>query len=214
MTLAASVAPSSVERALVVEINPNVPKAARFFAKHNDHVTADQRIKIMREDARTYIRYTHERFDVITSDPIHPWTRGSSSLFTLEHFRNTRAVLRDGGVMAQWVPLYELSVEDYFRIINTFCQAFPHVALINTGHDTVLLGAGIPFGPQITGLEGVVAVDGALRQAVAEAGINDDDHLQLEYSAPRFMNHSARSEILATLRRIQPSGTSLANPPK
>jgi spermidine synthase len=199
ITLGSAIDRPSVERAVCVEINPAVARAAGYFAEYNGSPLADPRVELTREDGRTYVLCTEERFDVITSDPIHPWTKGSSSLFSVEHFENCSRILNDGGVMAQWLPLYQLSVRDYFMIVNTFAPAFGHVGLVYTGRDTVLLGSERELGASITGLPYYIAGDGELLDAAAWAGVNTDDRLSLEYSAPRALYSPEESEILTRL---------------
>src|SRR5262249_9119673 len=79
-------------------------------------------------------------FDLITADPVHPWTRGSSDLYTLEHFQSVRAHLAAGGVASQWLPLYELSSDDVKTIVATWCAAFARTSAWLTAYDLVLVG--------------------------------------------------------------------------
>ena len=39
---------------------------------------SDPRVEVIHDDARHFLATTHEKFDVITSDPIHPWVKGSA----------------------------------------------------------------------------------------------------------------------------------------
>jgi spermidine synthase len=199
ITLGSAINSPSIERAVCVEINPAVAGAAEYFAEYNGSPFDDARVEFVREDGRTYVVCTDEGFDVITSDPIHPWTKGSSSLFSTEHFRNCDRILNDGGIMAQWLPLYQLSVRDYFMIINSFASAFRHVALVYTGRDTVLLGNETGFLKPITDSPYYVAGDAELLNAAAWAGVNTDDRLTLEYSAPRSLYSPEETDILSEL---------------
>ena len=199
ITLGSAIANPSVEKAVCVEINPAVADAAEYFSAYNGSPLDDRRVELIREDGRTYALCADDRFDVITSDPIHPWTKGSSSLFSAEHFRNCSKKLEPGGVMAQWLPLYQLSVRDYFMIINTFATAFPHIALVYTGRDTILLGKENIFGPRVTGSPYYIAGDDRLLAAAGRAGVNTEDSLALEYSAPRALYSPEESEILLEL---------------
>ena len=52
---------------------------------------------------------TKEKFDVITADPIHPWFSGAGYLYTTEYFRLAAERLRPGGIVCQWLPIYELT---------------------------------------------------------------------------------------------------------
>ena len=54
-----------------------IPAASdEFFGKENNHVLRDPRTRVVYDDARHYILISPEKFDVITTDPIHPWVKG------------------------------------------------------------------------------------------------------------------------------------------
>jgi hypothetical protein len=199
ITLGSAIDYPSIEKATCVEINPAVARAAGYFSDYNGSPLNDPRVELVREDGRTYVLCTKERFDVITSDPIHPWTKGSSSLFSVEHFRKCSDILNSNGIIAQWLPLYQLSVRDYYIIINTFASAFRHVGLVYTGRDTVLLGSEEEFGTIVTDSPYYIAGDVKLLNVTAWAGVNTDDRLSLEYSAPRALYCPEESEILTRL---------------
>ncbi len=146
VTAGAFVLHPAVERIVLCEIEPLIPKvAADFFAKENYHVLRDPRVEVVYDDARHYIRTTHEKFDVITSDPIHPWIKGSAALYTREYFELCRQHLNPGGIVTQWVPLYESAPDVVKSEMATFFTAFPHGTIWSNdisgeGYDVVLLG--------------------------------------------------------------------------
>ena len=78
---------------------------------YNNNVVRDPRVEIVYEDARHYVLGTPERFDIITTDPIHPWVKGSAALYTREYFEALAAHLNQSGVVALWVPLYESTLD-------------------------------------------------------------------------------------------------------
>ena len=136
-----------VERIVICEIEPRIPPAAaRFFDRENYGVVSDPRVEIVPDDARHFILTTREKFDIITSDPIHPWVRGSATLYTQEYFELCRRRLNPGGVISQWVPLYESSPEAVESELATFFKVFPggtvwaNETVFAEGYDTVLLG--------------------------------------------------------------------------
>ena len=49
------------------------------------------------DDARHFVLTTPEKFDIITSDPIHPWVKGSATLYTTEYFEMVKDHLNPGG---------------------------------------------------------------------------------------------------------------------
>jgi spermidine synthase len=135
------------ERITICEIEPLIPPAsARFFAHENHNVMHDKRTHINYDDARHYILTATEKFDIITSDPIHPWVRGIAPLYSTEYFGLVKKHLNPGGFVTQWVPLYESNFETVKSEIATFLEAFPNGTIwgnLNTdgqGYDVVLVG--------------------------------------------------------------------------
>jgi len=138
-----------IERIVICEIEPLIPqKIASHFSKENHDVLKDPRVEVVYDDARHYILTSKEKFDIITTDPIHPWVKGAATLYTKEFFDLTRKHLKPGGVMTQWVPLYESTPEVVKSEMATFFSAFPEgLAWINDrdgGGDVVLFGQAAP----------------------------------------------------------------------
>jgi len=135
-----------LQRLTICEIEPLIPQVvARYFVRENNDVLNDPRTHVVYDDARSFILTTHDKFDVITSDPIHPWVKGAASLYTKEYFEAVKAHLNSGGVVTQWVPLYESTPEAVKSEIATFLDVFPNGTIwannINGGgYDLVLLG--------------------------------------------------------------------------
>ena len=113
----------------------------------NHNVIRDPRTRIVYDDARHYVLTTPEKYDIITSDPIHPWVKGIAPLYSVEYFEMCKRHLNPGGLVTQWVPLYESNVETVKSEIATFFEAFPHGSIWGNldqdgrGYDLVMLGA-------------------------------------------------------------------------
>jgi spermidine synthase len=136
---------SEVKRIVICEIEPRVTGAAREFARENYAVLDDPRVELVFDDARHFLATTQERFDIITSDPIHPWVRGNSVLFSREYYEIVKARLTPHGIATQWVPLYDTSERAIQIQMRTFLAAFPDGSVWNSsangrGYDVVLLG--------------------------------------------------------------------------
>ena len=135
-----------VERIVICEIEPVVPASARaYFGDANHHVFDDPRVEVVFDDARHFLQTTSEAFDIITSDPIHPWVRGAATLYSLEYLTLAKEHLRPGGVFTQWVPLYETDETSVKTELATFVQAFPESTfwspdLLEEGYDLVAMG--------------------------------------------------------------------------
>ena len=135
-----------LERLTIVEIEPLVAKmASRYFLDHNFSVVRNPKVDVRIDDGRHFLLTTNETFDGITSDPFDPWVKGTAALYTREFFELARRRLKPGGVITQFVQLYESSEEAVKSEIATFFEVFPDgVVFANTvmgqGYDLVLLG--------------------------------------------------------------------------
>ena len=135
-----------IERIVICEIEPRVTDTAGLYFKNENYdVLNDPRVEVIYDDARHFIANTEETFDVITSDPIHPWVKGSAALYSTEYFELVRSHLKPGGLVTQWVPLYQSSEEAVKIEIATFMEIFPNASLwhsnvLDEGYDLVLLG--------------------------------------------------------------------------
>ncbi len=136
-----------VERIVICEIEPLIPaNVAAYFRKENYDVLNDPRVEVVYDDARHFILTTKETFDVITSDPIHPWVKGAATLYTQEYLELAKAHLNPGGVMAEWVPLYESQAAAVKSLVATFLEVYPdgslwtHVIRGSRGDDIVIIG--------------------------------------------------------------------------
>ncbi len=150
----------SVERIVICEIEPLIPPAVtQYFQRENYDVLHDRRTKVVYDDARHYILTTRDRFDVITSDPIHPWVKGSASLYSKEYFELCRRRLNPGGVITQWVPLYQSTMEAVRSQIATFFEVFPsgiiwcNETASGENNDLVLFGQTEPARIDVDGLQ-------------------------------------------------------------
>ena len=142
---ALSTAPG-VERITIAEIEPLVPRvAAAYFREVNHDVLRDPRVSLRIDDGRHVLSTTNDTFDVITTDLIDPWVKGVASLFTREFFELAKRHLRPGGVVTQFVQLYQSSPAAVKSEIATFVDAFPNTVVWGNphegeGYDLVLLG--------------------------------------------------------------------------
>lgn len=127
---ASALAREPLERLVLVELMPGVAEAAaRWFAVDNRGVHVDPHTRVVLDDARSFLRATAERFDLVVADLYVPWRAGAGSLYTAEHFAAVRAHLAGDGVFVQWLPLYQLEEEAFLSIAATFLDAFPSTSV-------------------------------------------------------------------------------------
>jgi spermidine synthase len=230
MTLGAVSIHPEVEELIAAEIEPNVRGATRTFEKYNNHVLDNPKLKIVFNDGRNYLLTTRREFDVITADPIHPWTQGSGYLYTAEYFKIASEHLAPGGIMGQWLPIYELSVDDLKSVLITFSQSFKYTMTWLTAHDAELVGSNSPiiideeelqrrisYPPVLKDLKPVMmgsadaflsyflmATDQA--KTFSKGGIiNTDDNLYLEYSTPQSLGEQTTGINYAALAQYRES---------
>jgi spermidine synthase len=136
-----------VESLIICELEPLIPPAStEFFSRQNYSVMHDHRTRVVYDDARHYIFTTKQKFDVITTDPIHPWVKGTSTLYSKEYYELVKAHLTADGIVAQWLPIYDSDPATVKSELATFFEVFPNgtVWSNNTqkegGYDLVLIG--------------------------------------------------------------------------
>ncbi len=164
-----------IEKIRVCEIEPAIVDAASgFFAKENHHVVTDPRTQITIDDARHFMATTAEKFDIITSDPIHPWVRGSAILYSKEYYELCRARLNPGGVYVQWIPLYQTDMMTVSCELATFLSVFPNATLWSSGaershgYDIIAVGQTDNTPLDLERLEKRIATNPDLQQALDE----------------------------------------------
>lgn len=101
-----------------IEIDPIVVESNKFFYDSIDH-------RLIIDDARNWLLRHDEKFDMIVSEPTEPWM--GWSLYTKEHFEILSNGLTETGVVAQWIPIYELKDDEVMIMYNTFHSVFPYV---------------------------------------------------------------------------------------
>jgi len=125
MTLGACARHPSVERLVLGEIEAEMIPVGRTFARWNGGVLDDPRLRIVVNDGRNHLATTGETFDVVSADPIHPWSGGAGYLYTADFFRIVSRRLAPGGIASQWLPLYELTERDVRTVVRTSPRSFP-----------------------------------------------------------------------------------------
>jgi len=146
-----SAALRATSRIDVVELEPNVVEASHFFDEVNNRPLDRPNVRVITDDARSYLGYTGERYDVIISEPSNPWMTGAASLFTREFFLAARQALKPGGRFCQWLQLYEIDPPSLRAILAAFHSVFPYLygfSHVKGDTDLLLLGSDHPLGAE------------------------------------------------------------------
>jgi len=154
MTCGAVAAHSSIRQIDVVEISPEVTRAARLFQDRNGRVLDDPRLHVHLEDAKTYLQITPHRYDVIVNEPSNPWLAGVAGVFTAEFYGNCRDRLEPDGLMVQWIHYYEANDQMLDTVLATFVSVFPYATVWEPARgDIILVGAAKPWMVDLNALE-------------------------------------------------------------
>jgi spermidine synthase len=211
----------SIERIVICEIEPLIPNVvSRYFSTVNHDVLRDPRVEVVYDDARHYIRTTRETFDIIASDPIQPWVRGSAALYTLDYFEMAKRHLNPGGIMTLWVPLYGTSAAAVKSEMATFFRVF-HSGTVwgndlgSAGYDLVLAGGTAPMRLDLEAIQQRFdATDHArVRESMRDVGFSSPIDLLEKYAgqAPDLVEWLRGAEINRdrNLRLMYTAGMSL-----
>lgn len=227
MTLGAVSVHPSVERITLAEIEPGVLGVAKTFGIDNHFILSkpDPRLKVVFNDGRNHLLTTRERYDIITADPVHPWFSGAGYLYSTEYFRLAARRLNPGGIICQWLPLYELTTRDLRSVVRTIRENFAYSMIWVTHYDAEIIASNSPIVIDEEELSRRIAdrqilndlhqikmgsaedflsffvMGSAGSAAFGSTGIiNTDDNLYLEFSAPRSIGKDfLRGDNLAAL---------------
>ncbi len=129
ITLQATARHPGLERIDVVELSPDILAAQAQLADVNGNVLANPLVHVRIDDGRLFMKLTSERFDMITADPIHPKISRVGYLYTREYYEAIRAHLNEGGVVCQWMPIYQIAPRRLRSAVKTFLEVFPDATL-------------------------------------------------------------------------------------
>jgi spermidine synthase len=130
----------------VCEIEPVIPPAStKYFFKYDYDVLHNPRTRMVYDDARHYLMTTRDMYDIIASDPLDVFVKGTAALYSKEYFEAVKRHLNPGGMFSLYVPLYESDERTVRSELATFFEAFPNATVwANTvngqGYDMVFLG--------------------------------------------------------------------------
>jgi spermidine synthase len=135
-----------IEHITICEIEPVIPPTStRFFGKQNYEVYRNPKTHVVFDDARHYLLTTRDKFDIIASDPLDIFAKGTAAIYSKEYFEAVKQHLNPGGMFTLYVPLYETDQRTIRSELATFFAAFPHSTIwANTvnglGYDMVFMG--------------------------------------------------------------------------
>jgi spermidine synthase len=229
ITLQATARHAGLERIDVVELSPEIVDAQAQLADVNGDVLANPIVRARIDDGRMYMKLTRNRYDMITADPIHPKISRVGYLYTREYYESIRDRLNPGGVVCQWMPVYQIAPSRLRSAIKTFLEVFPEATLWYVQNHALLVAK--PDAPAIDyrllerkfqvpriredfasiGIHSPEELLGhlilgprELRAFVEErkAPLNTDDFPYLEYFVPGDLFHGTRDNVRELLEHL------------
>ena len=179
-----------IQKITICEIEPVIPPTStRYFAAQDYDVLHNPRTRIVYDDARHYVLTTPEKFDIIASDPLDVFVKGTAALYSVEYFEAVKAHLNPGGMFSLYVPLYETDETTIRSELATFFEAFPNGTIwANTvdgqGYDMVFLGEAEPLAIDLDAVQQRIdRPDYApVAQSLRDIGVNSVVDLLATYS--------------------------------
>ena len=133
-TLREVLAHTSVERATMVDLDPEVVALCKeYLPNHHLGSFDDPRTNLLHEDARAYLQNTASFYDVMILDLVDPLEGGTAALlYTQEFYTLAKARLNPGGVLVtQSGPAGLLSFTECFTtIFNTLSTLFENTKAV------------------------------------------------------------------------------------
>ncbi len=127
-----------LERVDCLEICETVPRMASLL-KDSNHGVLDEwdggalsgkkfhggRYRVILDDARSYLRFSEARYDIIATDCTDLRYKSNANLYDKEYFELCRKIITDDGMVVVWMPLGGMSPEVFACALRTFAEVFP-----------------------------------------------------------------------------------------
>lgn len=131
--------PPAIQRLRVAEIEPAVVAANRLLAPQRARdPLADSRLEIVPADARALLRRDPARWEIVVSQPSHPWTAAGAHLYSREFFALVRDRLTPDGVFVQWMGLGFLDAQLLRELTATLIDTFRAVEVVQLDPGSLL----------------------------------------------------------------------------
>lgn len=143
LTTHSALALPTLERIDTIEIEDAIINGARYFLPKTHRVFNDSRSHIHVDDARTYFSTNQSRYDIIISEPSNPWVSGVSSLFTREFYDEVGTYLNAGGMLVQWIHMYEFNIDLLVSVFKAISVRFPYYSLYFADDSNLILLASV-----------------------------------------------------------------------
>lgn len=131
--------PFPLEQRTAVELSAGAIEAAKkYFSVSNQGVT--QKVQVIHDDVRRFLRSDRGHYDVIVGDLFHPDMVGRANLLSRQQFQRAKGHLTESGVFVQWLALNQFDVDTLKVVLHTFEQVFPDSMVFVDGYRLAVVG--------------------------------------------------------------------------
>lgn len=128
-----------------VELSPHVPRALAHHPR-GQRLLANPKLQLHLGDGRHFLLTTDRLFDVITAEPPPPVRAGAVHLYTRDYYQLCARRLKPGGLVSQWLPIFQIPREHTRAMIAAFLEVFPSAYLVEgAGPQLLLVGGREPW---------------------------------------------------------------------
>jgi spermidine synthase len=146
LTTHALLASKTLECVDTIEIEPAMVEVARGFLPRTARAYSDPRSHFHYDDAKTFFAGHQSRYDVIVSEPSNPWVSGVAGLFSEEFYRLVARHLQPGGLLVQWLQVYEFDDELVASVLKALAATFPNYEVfLSNANDLIIVASHAPI---------------------------------------------------------------------
>jgi len=121
----------------VAEICTGVIKSGLVMNEWNNAALKHPKVHTYLEDGRELLFKTRNRYDIITSNAVHP--RLSNNIYTQDFYDLCRNRMNKGGIMCQWATPNWLNEMEFKAQVKAFINAFKYCQLWYINEYTIIL---------------------------------------------------------------------------
>jgi len=125
----------------VVELEPAIVEAGHFIKGGPVSALSDPRVHLSFNDARNVLVVEDRKYDLIMSQPSHPWLAGTAGVFSREFWEITKSRLNEGGIFAQWVNLFRMDAPTLKSLLKAFYSVYPEGMVFADSSNIIMVGS-------------------------------------------------------------------------
>lgn len=177
---------TDLEKIDVVELEPAVVEAVQTVENGPALALDDPRVSLEFNDARNSLLVQPTTYDLIVSQPSHPWLSGSANVFTQDFWSVAKNRLNGGGVFSQWVNLFRMDTTTLKSLLQAFYAVFPEGLVLANSYtnDLILIGSTAPLSFDYEKVDEILARP-AIRESLASNGIESTQDILWYFSMSR-----------------------------